>query len=215
VAHDPNDSSEACPENQSVFYASSKTQKGKIMKIYTKTGDAGSTSLVEGTRLSKGHDRIEAYGSVDELNSFVGLLADQDALRSRYSFLKHIQDNLFVIGSNLASDPGKKSTIIPPVPEEDIAGLESAMDEMEKLLPELRHFVLPGGHPAVSLAHVARTVCRRAERAVIRLGGGEEVPDLVVPYLNRLSDYFFVLSRALCQELEVEEVRWQPRKQKN
>ena len=182
------------------------------MKIYTRSGDAGKTSLVEGTRLSKGHERIEAYGTVDELNSFLGLLADQDAAQAHRIFLKSIQDKLFVIGANLASDPAKKADRIPPVKEEDILNLEKAMDEMDAALPELRHFILPGGHPAVSLAHVARTVCRRAERCVIRLSEGEEVPDLIVPYLNRLSDFFFVLSRKLCQELGIEEVKWQPEK---
>ena len=128
------------------------------MKIYTKTGDSGKTSLVEGTRLSKAHERIEAYGTVDELNSFIGLLADQDSCISYRPELKLIQDKLFVIGANLASDPARKSERIPPVRESDIQRLEAAMDEMDSTLPELRHFVLPGGHPSVSLeigrAHV-------------------------------------------------------------
>jgi len=182
------------------------------MKIYTKTGDTGKTSLVEGTRLSKSDDRIEAYGTVDELNSFLGLLADHEVNKKRYPILKSIQDNLFVIGANLASDPTKKTSKVPPIENKDIEILETEMDEMDSHLPELRHFVLPGGHVAVSLAHVARTVCRRAERCVIRLSEHDEVPELVVIYLNRLSDYFFVLSRKMCQELEVEEVKWIPRK---
>jgi len=182
------------------------------MKIYTKTGDTGKTSLVEGTRISKGHDRIEAYGTVDELNSFIGLLADQEVNKHRYSLLKAIQDNLFVIGANLASDPEKKADRVPPVKDEDVILLEKAMDEMDESLPELRHFVLPGGHASVSLAHVARTVCRRAERCVIRLTETNEVPELVITYLNRLSDFFFVLGRKICQELEIEEVKWLPRK---
>ena len=182
------------------------------MKIYTRTGDSGKTSLVEGTRLSKGHERIEAYGSVDELNSFIGLLADQEAGIAHRAFLKTIQDKLFVIGANLASDPTKRADKIPPVREGDISLLEKAMDEMDAVLPELRHFVLPGGHPAVSIAHVCRTICRRAERCVIRLAGDEEVPELIIPYLNRLSDFFFVLSRKLCHELGLEEVKWLPEK---
>jgi cob(I)alamin adenosyltransferase len=182
------------------------------MKIYTKTGDTGKTSLVEGTRISKSHLRIEAYGNVDELNCFLGLLADQEANRDRYPLLKSIQDNLFVIGSNLASDPSKKSANIPPVDASDIELLESEMDRMDLELPELRHFVLPGGHPAASMAHVCRTVCRRAERGVIRLADHDEVPDRVVVYLNRLSDYFFVLSRMICFEQKVEEVKWVPKK---
>lgn len=182
------------------------------MKIYTKTGDSGKTSLVEGTRISKSALRIEAYGNVDELNSFLGLLADQEVNQTRYSFLKAIQDNLFVIGSNLASDPTKRASKVPPIHLEDILVLEKSMDEMDAQLPHLRHFVLPGGHSAVSTAHVCRTVCRRAERGVVRLAEAEEVPDLVATYLNRLSDYFFVLSRLISFELRVEEVKWVPRK---
>ena len=185
------------------------------MKIYTKSGDAGKTSLVEGTRISKAHDRIEAYGTVDELNSFIGLLADQAELLSYRSLLKEVQDRLFVIGANLASDPEKRAVRIPPVQEKDIESLEKAMDAMDAVLPELRHFVLPGGHQAVSLCHVARTVCRRAERGVIRLAEGEEVPDKIVPFLNRLSDYFFVLSRKVCLDLGLEEQKWLPEKSGN
>ncbi len=182
------------------------------MKIYTKTGDSGKTSLVEGTRISKSELRIEAYGTVDELNAFLGLLADHDVSKKRYQFLKDIQDQLFVIGANLASDPSKRAERVPPVETENILALEKSMDEMDAEMPELRHFVLPGGHVAVSLAHVCRTVCRRAERAVVRLAENDEVPDLVCTYLNRLSDYFFVLSRKMCQELGVEEVKWIPKK---
>jgi cob(I)alamin adenosyltransferase len=182
------------------------------MKIYTRTGDSGKTSLVEGTRLSKAHERIEAYGTVDELNSFIGLLADQEAGVQYRTILKSVQDKLFVIGANLASDPNRRAERIPPVKESDISMLENAMDEMDASLPELRHFVLPGGHPAVSLAHVGRTICRRAERCVIKLAADEEVPELIVPYLNRLSDFFFVLSRKICFDLGIEEVKWHPGK---
>jgi cob(I)alamin adenosyltransferase len=182
------------------------------MKIYTKTGDSGKTSLVEGTRISKADDRIEAYGTVDELNSFLGLLADHEVNKKRYPLLKSIQDNLFVIGANLASDPSKRAERVPPVETADISVLEHTMDEMDAEIPELRHFVLPGGHVAVSLAHVCRTICRRAERCVIRLNEKDEVPELVIVYLNRLSDFFFVLSRKMCQELDIEEVKWLPGK---
>lgn len=182
------------------------------MKIYTKTGDSGKTSLVEGTRISKGHLRIESYGNVDELNAVLGLLADQPVNLERYAFLKSIQDLLFVIGSNLASDPAKKANRVPPVVDADIQALEEAMDQMDAQLPQLRHFVLPGGHPSVSIAHLARTVCRRAERSVVRLAEQEDVPALISIYLNRLSDYFFLLSRSMSQELGVEEVKWEPRK---
>lgn len=182
------------------------------MKIYTKTGDKGKTVLVEGTRISKAHLRIDSYGQVDELNAVLGLVADQEVSASIRPFLKSIQDNLFVIGSNLASDPMKKAGKVPPVLESDITHLEEAMDDMDQELPELRHFVLPGGHPSVSFAHLARTVCRRAERAVVKLAEQEEVPELVPVYLNRLSDYFFVLSRWFALKLGVPEVKWEPRK---
>lgn len=185
------------------------------MKIYTKTGDAGKTSLVEGTRISKAHLRIESYGNVDELNAVLGLLADQEVNKSRYQILKSIQDLLFVIGSNLASDPRKRTEKVPPIIEADIENLEKSMDEMDTELPQLRHFVLPGGHPSVSIAHLARTVCRRAERSVVKLAEEEDVPSLVPIYLNRLSDYFFVLSRHMAHYLGVEEVKWEPRKQGN
>jgi cob(I)alamin adenosyltransferase len=156
--------------------------------------------------------RIEAYGTVDELNAFLGLLADHDVNKKRYDFLKSIQDQLFVIGANLASDPEMRADRVPPIQTEEILALEKSMDEMDAQIPELRHFVLPGGHVAVSIAHVCRTICRRAERAVVRLAEHDEVPDLVGTFLNRLSDYFFVLSRKMCQELEVEEVKWLPGK---
>lgn len=184
------------------------------MKIYTKTGDQGKTSLVEGTRISKAASRIEAYGTVDELNSFLGLLADQPVNAARYPFLKSIQDLLFVIGSNLASDPKKGMAKAAPLGLEEIEKLEKAMDEMDALLPELRHFVLPGGHQAVSVAHICRTVCRRAERQVAKVAEEDGAPELVLIYLNRLSDYFFVLSRMLCKELGVEEVKWMPASKK-
>lgn len=182
------------------------------MKIYTKTGDSGKTSLIGGTRVDKSDLRIEGYGSVDELNSYIGLLRDQAVNENRRDLLKEIQDRLFTVGASLATDPakaGKKP--IPDLMESDIELLETEMDKMDAQLPELRYFVLPGGHQAVSFAHLARTVCRRAERAVIRLSAAEAVDAMVVKYLNRLSDYLFVLSRKMAQELNTEEVKWIPR----
>lgn len=180
------------------------------MKIYTKTGDKGSTSLLGGTRVSKAHIRIETYGTVDELNVFVGLVRDQPINEKRKDLLKTIQDRLFTIGSCLAAEPGK-SFSIPDLKQEDVADLEKAMDEMDAQLPEMRNFVLPGGHQSVSFCHVARVTCRKAERLCIALSEKEPVPELVVQYLNRLSDFFFVLSRMMSQELGAEEIPWKPR----
>ncbi|MEM7548971.1 MAG: cob(I)yrinic acid a,c-diamide adenosyltransferase [Bacteroidota bacterium] len=181
------------------------------MKIYTKTGDQGTTALLGGTRVKKSSSRIEAYGTVDELNSYVGLLRDQEVNNERKGFLKEIQDRLFTLGSSLASDPDKKNIIKPDLTEADIELLEQQMDDMDSELPELKNFVLPGGHPSVSVAHITRCVCRRAERLSTALQEETEVDPLVIQYLNRLSDYFFVLSRKMAQELKAEEVLWQPR----
>ncbi len=181
------------------------------MKIYTKTGDKGTTSLVGGTRISKGDLKIESYGTVDELNSWIGVLRDLEVNQSRRDLLKEIQDRLFTIGADLASEPEQTKKKIPDLFESDIELLEKQMDEMNEVIPPLRAFVLPGGHQAISFAHVARTVCRRAERLVIRLGEIEEVNSLIIKYLNRLSDFLFVLSRKITQELGTEEVAWKPR----
>lgn len=181
------------------------------MKIYTKTGDKGTTSLIGGTRLSKAHVRIDAYGTVDELNSYIGMLRDQPVNENRRELLKEIQDRLFTIGSHLASEPDQKRKILPDLHDEDITLLENAMDQIDSQVPALQAFILPGGHPSVSFGHIARTVCRRAERAVIHLQQGEEVEAIVIRYLNRLSDYLFMLCRAMTYELGIEEVKWQPR----
>ncbi len=181
------------------------------MKIYTKTGDTGLTSLIGGTRVSKSSLRIECYGTVDELNSHIGLVSDQDINVNRRLLLKEIQDRLFTIGSALAADPEKSRMNLPDLHDADVTLLEDEMDRMNLLLPELRAFILPGGHPVVSQAHVARCVCRRAERLVIHLGEESFVAALVVMYLNRLSDYLFVLSRAIAHELGVAEVTWKAR----
>lgn len=178
------------------------------MKIYTKGGDKGKTSLLGGTRVSKAHLRIDAYGNVDELNSWIGVLRDHQENTSRNLLFIEIQDRLFTLGSNLAKEPGESRIAIPNIAESDVERLEKVIDEMNSSLPPMKNFVLPGGHPLVSFAHVARTVCRRAERGVVALQEHEEVNELIIMYLNRLSDYLFMLSRALTQELKANEVPW-------
>ncbi len=180
-------------------------------KIYTKTGDKGETGLFGGRRLPKNHLRIEAYGTVDELNAFIGLVSDHIEDDQLDAALKSIQDLLFVIGSNLASDPDKEMAV-PDVKEADIEVLEAAIDQMEQSLPALKHFILPGGHVAVSHAHVARCVCRRAERLVVALASEELVLDIIIRYLNRLSDYLFVVARKIGHDLGVPERKWEARK---
>ena len=181
------------------------------MKIYTKTGDDGTTSLFGGKRVSKAELRIETYGTVDELNSFIGLVRDQEVNQKRKNVLIEIQDRLFTVGSILATESGNTKVKIPSLSEEDIQFLEKEIDTMDAELPPMRFFVLPGGHPSVSHCHVARTVCRRAERLTIALNAQEKVDPLVIKYLNRLSDYLFVLSRKMAHELGVEETPWKPR----
>lgn len=182
-----------------------------IMKIYTKTGDNGSTSLVGGTRVSKTELRIESYGTVDELNSYIGLVRDQAVNEKRKDILKEIQDRLFTIGSILASEPEQTKKRIPDLLESDVELLEKEMDRMDTFLDPMRYFILPGGHQSISFAHLARTVCRRAERIVLKLSEESEIDELIIKYLNRLSDYIFVLCRIMAKELEVEEIAWKPR----
>ena len=179
-------------------------------KIYTKTGDAGQTGLFGGKRLSKGHLRIDAYGTVDELNSYLGLIRDSLQDESIRALLKQVQDRLFTIGSNLASDP-EKDLITPDIFESDISTLEEQMDKMNGQLPPLKNFILPGGHTIVSFCHIARCVCRRAERRVVSLAQIEKVDEIIIRYLNRLSDFLFVLARSLAQVFEVKEVVWNAR----
>ena len=181
------------------------------MKIYTKTGDKGQTSLIGGTRVPKHNMRIEAYGTVDELNSYIGLIRDQEIDEHSKKILIEIQDRLFTIGSILASDPEKSKMKIPGLLEEDITLLENEMDKMNEILPEMRSFILPGGHTTVSFCHIARCVCRRAERLTIHLSENSAVPDLVIKYLNRLSDYIFVLSRKFTHDLKAQEIPWKAR----
>jgi cob(I)alamin adenosyltransferase len=180
-------------------------------KIYTKTGDKGQTSLIGGTRLPKHHIRIEAYGTVDELNSFIGLVRDSISEKGLFDLLIEIQDRLFTIGSLLAADPEKNKMQLPQLNESDVVLLEKAIDKMNETLPEMKSFVLPGGHPTVSHCHISRCVCRRAERAVLKLSENEKVDELIYKYLNRLSDYLFVLSRKLTQDLKANEIPWKPR----
>jgi cob(I)alamin adenosyltransferase len=181
------------------------------MKIYTKTGDEGTTSLFGGKRVSKADLRIDAYGTIDELNSWLGVLRDQRVNEIRLKLLAEIQDRLFTIGSILATEPDNKKVKIPALVENDIELLEKQMDEMDAQLPAMRHFVLPGGHSSVSFGHVARTVCRRAERLVIALNQIEKVDPVVIKYLNRLSDFLFMLCRSMAFELKAPETPWQPR----
>jgi len=189
------------------------------MKIYTKTGDKGTTALFGGTRVPKDHMRIESYGTVDELNSHIGLIRDQEMNLHYKNILIEIQDRLFTVGAILATPPEKevlkngtnrlKNLGIVAI---DIELLENEIDTMEKALPPMTHFVLPGGHTTVSYCHIARCVCRRAERLAVHLDHNETVPEIVIQYLNRLSDYLFVLARKLSFDLQAEEIKWIPRK---
>ncbi|MDP1801830.1 MAG: cob(I)yrinic acid a,c-diamide adenosyltransferase [Bacteroidota bacterium] len=177
-------------------------------KIYTKTGDKGQTSLIGGTRLPKQHVRIEAYGTVDELNSHIGLLRDVIEDKTTFELLISIQDRLFTIGSHLAADPEKNKMQLPPIFEEDIIALEKAIDTINEQVPEMKSFVLPGGHVHVSYCHIARCVCRRAERAVLRLAETEKIEEIHPKYLNRLSDYLFMLSRWITLDKKANEIPW-------
>jgi cob(I)alamin adenosyltransferase len=181
-----------------------------MFKIYTKTGDKGQTALFGGKRVSKSDLRVDAYGTVDELNAFIGFLSDNLENSGQKALLKSIQERLFTMGANLASDPAKH----PPIPDiktTDIEILESEIDNMEAILPPLQNFILPGGHPAVSVCHLCRTVCRRAERLVVALHKKDPIDALILQYLNRLSDYFFVLSRMIAKENAIPENIWKPR----
>ena len=189
------------------------------MKIYTKTGDKGTTALFGGTRVAKHHIRIESYGSIDELNSWLGLIRDQNIDANSKKTLITIQDKLFTVGAILATDPeksilknGKERLNIPKIESTDIELLEKEMDAMEENLPPMTHFILPGGHTTVSYCHIARTVCRRAERLTSHLYENEPFDDSVLSYINRLSDYLFVLARKLSIGLEAEEIKWIPEK---
>lgn len=189
------------------------------MKVYTKTGDSGTTALFGGTRVPKDHARIESYGTVDELNSHIGLIRDQEMNQHYKEILVEIQDRLFTVGAILATPPekellknGEKRLQNLGIIESDIELLENEIDAMEDALPQMTHFILPGGHTTVSYCHIARCVCRRAERLSVHLSHNEPVPDTAIKYLNRLSDYLFVLARKLSHDLNANEVQWIPRK---
>ena len=189
------------------------------MKIYTKTGDTGTTALFGGTRVAKHHIRIESYGTVDELNSHIGLIRDQDIDLHTKEELITIQNKLFTVGAILATPPeketlknGKERLNIPKISEQDITRLETQMDIMNETLPEMTHFVLPGGHTTVSYCHIARCVCRRAERIATLLDEQQGIDPRVLKYLNRLSDYLFVVARKLSNDLKADEVKWIPEK---
>lgn len=182
-------------------------------KIYTKTGDKGLTSLIGGVRVPKSNIRIESYGTVDELNSYLGMVSDMAGNINISAWLREIQDRLFTIGSVLATSPDKEVKMkLPDVHDEDVQWLEQRIDEMNESLPEMRSFILPGGHVAASTAHVARCVCRRAERICVDMQQHEEeVPELIVQYLNRLSDFLFVLARYIQHVNGAEEIPWRAR----
>jgi cob(I)alamin adenosyltransferase len=184
---------------------------GSERKIYTKTGDLGETSLLGGTRVLKSHERVEAYGTIDELNSFLGLLRDQPIGEHYKKVLLRIQETLFVAESRIAADPNLRHTSLPLLQANEILFLESEIDEMNKSLKELTHFILPGGYAPSSLCHVARTVCRRAERRVIKLAStANSSEEIIIMYLNRLSDYLFVLARKTGKDAGADETLWAP-----
>ena len=189
------------------------------MKIYTKTGDTGTTALFGGTRVAKHHIRIESYGTVDELNSHIGLIRDQKIDTHTTEILTHIQNKLFTVGAILATPPdkeilknGKERLNISKISEQEITLLETEMDLINEVLPPMTNFVLPGGHTTVSYCHIARCVCRRAERITTLLNEEQTIDPCVLKYLNRLSDYLFVLARKLSYDLKVDEVKWMPEK---
>lgn len=186
------------------------------LKIYTKTGDEGTTSLLGGTRVSKSSLRIDAYGTIDTLNSYIGWACDYQEEEPVITFLRQIQEHLFTIGSSLATDPNKEVKMdLPHLKMEDIYQLEQAIDAINEQVPPLRSFILPGGHVAVSACHIARCSCREAERLIVALITNDElVEPLVIPYLNRLSDYLFMLARYTSMKLGIEEITWKGRKSK-
>ena len=189
------------------------------MKIYTKTGDKGTTALFGGKRVSKNHLRIESYGTVDELNSYIGLIKDQEIDHQTKNILVKIQNDLFTLGSMLATPleneilkNGKERLNIPKINTKSVTYLENTIDEINSKLPQMTHFILPGGHQTVSFCHLARCVCRRAERLIVELNDKEKVSNEILIYLNRLSDYLFTLARKLTNDMQIEEIKWIPEK---
>ena len=187
-------------------------------KLYTKTGDDGTTGLFSGKRVSKHHVRIKAYGTVDELNAWIGLIRNDEIAAETNSFLIKIQNELMVIASQLADDTsGKTSKLsgkIVPITFENVTEIESEIDKINNELPELKNFIIPGGHLLISYTHLARCTCRRAERFITELKGEEEVSNVIIAYINRLSDYLFILARKLSKDFDVEEIKWIAKKNK-
>lgn len=180
-------------------------------KLYTKTGDKGKTSLLGGAKVLKSDLRIEAYGNVDELNSFIGYLKDQQDVENKLKQqLYWIQENLFTIGSALATEPGFTGFELPKITEKEVSQLEVWIDKFDQEVPPLKNFILPGGHPAVSLSHVCRSVCRRTERSIVALANNDTVDEVIVRFVNRLSDYLFIFARAIGQQLNAPEIPWSP-----
>ena len=181
------------------------------MKVYTKKGDKGTTQLIGGTRIPKNSLRIEAYGTVDELNSFIGLIRDQEISETYVNQLLEVQDRLFTLGALLATDPSKQKMKLPELMVSDIKVVEEWIDAMDAELEPMRNFVLPGGHTTVSYTHIARCVCRRSERVITELSLEDVVAPVVLAYINRLSDYLFMLGRKLSKDLNINEQPWTPR----
>ena len=187
-------------------------------KLYTKTGDDGTTGLFSGKRVSKHHVRIKAYGTVDELNAWIGLIRNDKIAAETNSFLIKIQNELMVIASQLADDTSEKtpklSGKIVPIAFENVTEIESEIDKINNELPELKNFIIPGGHVLISYTHLARCTCRRAERFITELKGEEDVSNVIIAYINRLSDYLFILARKLAEDFDVEEIKWIAKKNK-
>lgn len=182
------------------------------MKIYTKTGDQGTTGLLGGKRVSKSDIKIECFGNIDELNSYLGLISSHELLQNHKEFIQSVQNNLFVAGSLLAADTEKPGIKLPEIHPEEILELEKEIDLIQETLPSLKYFVLPGGNQASSYIHIARTVCRRAERSIVALDSKDEPTKIILAYLNRLSDYLFVLARKIIHDTGSEEIFWIPEK---
>lgn len=185
---------------------------GNEYKIYTKGGDKGTTSLMGGSRVPKYDDRINAYGTLDELNSFLGLIRDFGISPEYKKIIIGIQNFIFTAEAYLASENDESARRLPKLSEEDVLLLENEIDQMNETLPELKSFILPGGHPLVSYCHISRTICRRAERLVIKLAEQYDFDKIIIRFLNRLSDYLFVLARKFGQEYNAEEIPWNPHK---
>jgi len=179
------------------------------MKIYTKKGDKGKTQLLGGSMVDKNHIKLECYGTIDELNSFIGNIYDQEINTAHKEILFKIQNQLFNLGSIISFDGGKDKIRLPNITTQNIKMLEKAIDRMEECLPMLRNFILPSGHPTASKCHIARTVCRRAERNLVALSQKEKINNLYIQYLNRLSDYLFVLARTILKDTNAQEIEWQ------